>query len=117
MSTPVTDNREILQKADLALSELTSAGGVLQPAQAARFMRIMIDEAVLMRQSKVVPMRSPNQLIEKIRFESRVLRPGQEATALSLADRSKPVLGKVSLDAKLYKGEVHLSDEILEDSI
>lgn len=117
MTTPVTDNREILQKADLALAELTSGAGVLQPAQAAKFMRILIDEAVLLSMATVVPMRSPIQLIEKIRFGSRVLRPGQEATALALADRSAPDLSKVELNAKLYKAEVRLSDEILEDSI
>ena len=117
MSHPVTDNREFIHKADLALGDLTTGGGLLQPAQAARFMRIFISEAVITRMAAVVPMRSPKQLIEKIRFASRVLRPGQEATALSLADRSRPDLTKVELDAKLFKAEVKLSDEILEDSI
>lgn len=117
MPNPVTDNKVMLRKADLALSDLTTGGGLLQPAQAARFMRIMIDEAVIMKMATVVPMRSPKQLIEKIRFASRVLRPGQEATALAAADRSKPDLTKVELDAKLYRAEVHLSDEVLEDSI
>lgn len=117
MSHPVTDNREFIHKADLALGDLTTGGGLLQPAQAARFMRILISEAVITRMAAVVPMRSPKQLIEKIRFASRVLRPGQEATALSLADRSRPDLTKVELDAKLFKAEVKLSDEILEDSI
>ena len=56
-------------------------------------------------------------MIEKIRFAARVLRPGQEATALAVADRSEPNLTKVELDAKLYKAEVRLSDEVLEDSI
>lgn len=117
MTTPVTDNTVMLRKADLALSDLTTGSGLLQPAQAARFMRILIDEAVLMRMATVVPMKSPKQLIEKIRFGSRVLRPGQEATALALGDRSRPDLTKVELDAKLYKAEVRLSDELLEDSI
>lgn len=117
MATPVTDNREFITKADLVLSDLTTGGGLLQPAQAARFMRILIDEAVLVKMSSVVPMRSPKQLIEKIRFGSRVLRPGSEATALAAADRSAPDLTKVELDAQLFKAEVRLSDEILEDSI
>lgn len=117
MSHPVTPNREFIHKADLAVGQLTTDAGVLQPAQAAKFMRILIDEAVVVRMAKVVPMRSPKQLIEKIRFGSRVLRPGQEATALSAADRSAPDLSKVELDAKLFKAEVRLSDEVLEDSI
>jgi len=113
----VTNNRSILEKADLALGELTSDGGVLQPAQAQRFIRILIKESVVMGMATVTPMKSPKQLLEKIRFGSRILRAGAEATALPKADRSKPDLSKVELDAKLFKAEVRLSDEVLEDSI
>lgn len=113
----VTSNRSILEKADLALGDLTTDGGVLQPAQAQRFIRILIDKSVVMGMSTVTPMKSPKQLIEKIRFGSRILRAGAEATALPAGDRSKPDLSKVELDAKLFKAEVRLSDEVLEDSI
>jgi HK97 family phage major capsid protein len=113
----ITDNRSILEKADLALSDLTTNGGLLQPAQAAKFMRILIKQSKLMGMSTVVPMRSPKQLIEKIRFNGRVLRAGTEATALASGDRSKPDLGKVELDAQLFKAEVRLDNEVLEDSI
>lgn len=113
----VTDNRSFIQKADLALSDLTTSGGLLQPAQAQKFMRILIEEAKLMPMTTVVPMRSPTQLVEKLRFASRILRAGQEATALSSAERSKPNLGKVELNAKLFKAEVRLDDETLEDNI
>ena len=113
----VMDNRTILQKADLALSDLTTGGGLLQPAQAQKFIRILIDESVILKQGTVVPMRSPKQLIEKIRFGSRILRPGTESTALPVADRAKPDLTKVELDAQLFKAEVRLNNEVLEDSI
>lgn len=113
----VTDNRSLLAKADLALSDLTSSGGLLQPAQAAKFMRIMIKASRVLGMSTVVPMRAPKQLIEKIRFGSRVLRAGTEATALSAAERSKPDLSKVELNAQLFKAEVRLDNEVLEDSI
>ncbi len=111
------NNRSILRKADLALSDLTTDGGLLQPAQAIKFMRILIEHSVVMGLSTVVPMRSPKQLIEKIRFASRILRAGTEATALSAADRAKPDLGRVELDAQLFKAEVRLDNEVLEDSI
>lgn len=111
-------NETLIQKAaDLALADLTTGGGLLQPAQAMNFMRILIDEAVLLKQSTVVAMRSPIQLIEKIRFQSRILRNGSEATPLSSTDRAKPTLGKVTLSANLFKAEVRLDNEILEDSI
>jgi HK97 family phage major capsid protein len=110
-------NRTILEKADLALADLTAGGGILKPAQAKKFMRLLIKESVLMKLATVIPMGSPKQQISKIKFGSRILRPGQEATALPLADRAKPDLSSVELDAQLFKAEVRLSDEVLEDSI
>lgn len=111
------NNRTILEKADLALSDLTAGGGLLKPTQALKFMRLLVKKSVLMQLVTVVPMGSPKQEVSQIKFGKRILRPGQEATALAAADRSKPDLSKVELDAKLVKGEVRLSDETLEDSI
>ncbi|HET9622031.1 MAG TPA: phage major capsid protein [Kofleriaceae bacterium] len=99
------------------MSDLTAGGGILQPAQAQKFLRILINEAVVLKQATVVPMRSPKQLIEKIRFANRILRAGAEAAPLAAADRAAPNLGQVELDAQLFKAEVRLSNEILEDSI
>jgi len=113
----VYDNRTILEKADLALADLTAGGGLLQPAQAQKFIRILIQESVVLKISTVVPMRSPKQLIEKIRFGGRILRAGTESTALAAGDRVKPDLGSVELDAQLFKAEVRLNNEVLEDSI
>lgn len=110
-------NRTILEKADLALADLTAGGGILKPAQAQKFMRLLIKESVLMKMATVVPMGSPKQQISKIKFGNRILRPGQEATALGVIDRAKPDLTYIELDANLFKAEVRLSDETLEDSI
>jgi len=111
------NNRTILEKADLALADLTAGGGILKPAQAQKFMRLLIKDSVLMKLATVIPMASPKQQISKIKFGSRILRPGQEAVALTAADRVRPDLSQVELDAKLFKAEVRLSDEVLEDSI
>ena len=113
----MTGNQTLIQKADLALSDLLTDGGLLQPAQAQRFIRTLIDESVVMPLSTVVPMRSPTQLIEKLRFGSRVLRAGTEGQALSAADRAAPDLEKIELTAQLFKAEVRLNNEVLEDSI
>ena len=83
-------NRSILEKADLALADLTAGGGLLQPAQAQKFMRLLIKQSVLLQLATVVPMASPKQQISKIKFGARVLRPGQEGTALGAVDRVKP---------------------------
>ncbi|GAB1376882.1 hypothetical protein MASR1M48_17340 [Lactococcus petauri] len=111
------DNKTLLQKADLAVADMVNDGGYLLPAQALRFMRILIDEPTLIKQTRVIPMKAPKQMIEKIRFGSRILRPGDSGVALSGGDRVKPDLGSVELDAELFKAEVRLNDETLEDSI
>ena len=110
-------NESLINKADAALADLTSDGGMLQPAQAQKFLRVLIDEAVLLKMATVTPMKSPKQLIEKIKFGSRILRAGSENEALPAADRAKPSLGKVELDAQLFKAEVRLNNEVVEDSI
>ena len=117
LAAGLLDNRTVLEKADLALADLTAGGGLLQPAQAQKFIRILIDESVILKQGTVVPMKSPKQLIEKIRFAGRILRAGAEAAAVPAGDRSKPDLSQVELDAQLFKAEVRLNNEVLEDSI
>jgi HK97 family phage major capsid protein len=112
-----TSNRTLLEKADLALADLTAGGGVLLPAQAQKFMRLLIKQSVLMQMATVVPMASPKHQIAKIKFGSRILRRGTEATALPVADRARPDMSHLELDAQLVKAEVHLSDEVLEDNI
>jgi hypothetical protein len=110
-------NMSLLQKADLALADLTSGGGILQPETAQKFMRILINEAVVMKQATVVPMKSMKMEIPKIQFGSRILRAGSVGVALSASDRSKPDTSNVELDAELFKAEVRLPNEVLEDNI
>ncbi len=111
-----TSNQVLLNKADMALADITSSG-ILLPAQAKQFIKLLIKEAVVMKMATVVPMKSMKQQVDKIRFESRILRAGSEATALPAADHSKPTTSQVELDAKLFKAEVRLTDELLEDNI
>ena len=110
-------NMSILQKADLALSDLTSGGGVLQPETAQKFMRILIDESKLMKLATVVPMKSMKMEVPKIRFTNRILRAGQSGVALDSASRAKPALTNVELNTQLFKAEVRLPNEVLEDNI
>ena len=110
------DNRDIVQKADFLVAQL-APGGLLEPAQADRFIRLAIDASVLMQKMTRVDMKAPKELREKIRYGSRALRAGTEATALSVAERSRPDTSKVELDAQLVKAETRVSFEALEDSI
>jgi len=110
-------NRSLIEKADLSLSDLSTGGGALVAAQARRLIRTLIDESVVMPMATVVAMRSPTQLLEKIRFDQRVLRAGTEAQALNVNDRASPEMDKEELNAQLFKAEVRLNNEVLEDSI
>lgn len=100
----------------MALSDLTS-GGLLVPAQAQKFIRILIEEAKVMKLATVTPMKSHTQEINKIKFGSRILRAAAEGVALPEADRAKPTTSKVTLVARPFKAQVNLTYEVLEDSI
>lgn len=117
MPAGLTDNRHILAKADLALSDLQTDGGYMVTEQAQKFMRILILRSVVMGMATVEPMKSPSKELDKIRFAGRVLRAGSPGVALGIDGRSKPDLGKVTLEAKLFKAEVRLNSETLEDQI
>jgi hypothetical protein len=80
-------------------------------------MRLLIKQSVVMKLATVTPMPAPKYQVSKIKFGSRILRAGKEATALAVADRAKPDLSFLELDAQLFKAEVYLSDEVLEDNI
>jgi len=110
-------NRSILEKAELALADITGQNGILQTAQAQRFIKLLVKESKVMGMATVTPLKAPKQLVNKTRFTSRVLRRGQEATALAEADRSKPTFTFVEHDAQLFKAEVRITDEVLEDNI
>jgi len=117
MPAGLTDNRSILQKADLALADLLTDGGLLVPEQAQQFLRILIRKSAIMGMATVEPMKSPEKEINKIRFASRILRAGSTGVALTEADRSKPDTSQVTLQSRLFKAEVRLNNETLEDSI
>lgn len=110
-------NRALLEKADLALSDIIADGGYLEPQQAKKFIKLLIDESRLLKMVTFRTMDSPKLLIEGTRFGSMVLKPGVSGEALTEADRSKPDFTKVELDAQLFKGEVRIPDEVFEDII
>jgi len=110
-------NRSLIEKADLALQDLITGGGYLQPEQSLKFMRLLIKQSKLLQMTTVRPMKAPKASVSQIKFGSRVLRRGAENVALTQAERSKPDFKIVELDAKLFKAEVHLDDEVLEDNI
>jgi len=110
------DNRTLIQKADFLLADL-APGGLLNTAQADRFIQLAIDSAVVMPNMTRVDMNAPKEAREKIRYGSRALRKGTEASSLMVGQRAKPSTSKVELSAELVRAETRLSFETLEDSI
>ena len=120
---------ELSQKADFALSELTSNGGVLNPEQNDTFIRKLIDQPTMLRAVRTVPMNTPEMKLNKIGFGSRILKVAPRGTPpymaddgsndrwLAAADRSKPTTSQVNLTTKEVMAEVRIPYEVLEDNI
>lgn len=113
----MTTNGTILQKADIAVADLQSNGGYLQPEQAAAFIRKLIAEPTVLKSSRLVTMTSPQRQINKIGFGSRILRPAVSGVALTQSERSKADLGKVTLTTKEVIAEIRLPYDVVEDNI
>jgi HK97 family phage major capsid protein len=117
------------QKVDLALSQLTSNGGLLNPVQNETFIRNLIDQPTMLRGIRTVPMSAPEQKINKIGFGSRILKVAPQGTQpyaddngtndryLPMADRSAPTTSQVNLTTKEVMAEVRIPYEVLEDNI
>ncbi len=108
-----------LEKATFSTADITAApgGGLLSPQQAREFLRILIDESVLLKEANNQTSLSPKFEVPRISFGNRILRPGVEGARLDVGDRVKPLTGLVTLSTNLFKGEVPVSDELFEDNI
>jgi HK97 family phage major capsid protein len=113
----MSSNAELIKKADIALSDLVSDGGLLSPEQTDRFIRTLIDSPTVLNAARVVTMNAPTRKINKIGFGSRILRPAVSATALDPEDRVKPTTSQVVLNTKEVIAEVHIPYDVLEDNI
>lgn len=123
-------NGELLRKADLAIADLQSGGGVLNPEQGNRFIRKLIDQPTILNSARVVEMVSPVRNIDKIGFGKRIMRRGTEGVALDTAAvdgafngvteataRAKPTTSQVVLTTKEVLAEVRITYNTMEDNI
>jgi len=114
MTTP---NKALLEKADIALSDLSANGGLLLPEQANTFIRKLIQSPTMIRVARVTTMVSPQRKINKIVFGSRILQPAVSATALTEDQRSKPTTEQVELNTNEVIAEVDIPYDVMEDNI
>lgn len=108
---------ELLKKADMALTNITTSGGLLNTEQSDNFIDEIIDSQTIMKVVRTTPMNGPTMELSALGFGSRVTRPGAEATAVSSGDRAVPDIRTISLSSKLYKAQTNMTYEVLEDNI
>jgi hypothetical protein len=108
---------EILSKANEVTTSVVGndSGGILNPSQANRFLDFVIDQSVLMQNSRVVRMRSPQMEIDKVSVGTRLLAKATEAT--DTGSNSAVTFSKVSLSTVKLRLDWALSTESLEDNI
>ena len=110
--------RSIVEKADIAVSNLISCGGYLNPMQSNAFIRMLIEQPTLLKQIRTVPMNSPTMQINKIGFTSRLLKAAPTSGSyLAAGDRSRPSTEQVNLKTSEILAEVHIPYDVLEDNI
>jgi hypothetical protein len=126
----MSSNKELLQKADWAVGDLSSNGGLLNPEQANTFIRKLLVQPTLLRQVRRVVMSAPERKVNKIQFNKRILRAATSATALSGAAvdgafdpsveatlRAKPITEQITLQTKEVIAQVNLPYDLIEDNI
>ena len=108
---------EILSKANEVTSSVVNAGsgGLLKPEQSNRFLDYVIDQSVLMKNARVVRMRTPQIEIDKLAIGTRLMRKATEAT--NDGSNAAVTFSKVTLTSVKLRLDWELSTESLEDNI
>lgn len=110
------DNKDVLFKSAMTSADL-STGGYLNAEQSEKFLRGVIDQPTLLKQTRSLTFNGDSKKIEKIGFGSRIMHAAAEDTALTSDKYSKPTTDKVTLVTKEAIAEVRISYDTLEDNI
>lgn len=108
---------EILAKANEVTTSVVGAdsGGLLNAEQANRFLDFVVDQSVLMQNSRVVRMRTPSMDIDKMSVGTRLLAKATEAT--DTGTNSAVTFSKISMTSVKLRLDWEVSTESLEDNI
>lgn len=106
---------EIIEKA-FTTGDLAT-GGLLNPEQAARFVRRVINASKVILEARREAMTAQKKLIEKIGFGTRIMVAATEATAPTGGDIKEPTTTKVELSVVETLAAVDVSYSALEDNI
>jgi len=108
---------EILAKANEVTTGVVGndSGGLLNAEQANRFLDFVVDQSVLMQNSRVVRMRTPTMDIDKMAVGTRLLAKATEAT--DTGTNAAVTFSKVSMTSVKLRLDWEVSTESLEDNI
>ncbi|MFQ6098052.1 MAG: phage major capsid protein, partial [Armatimonadota bacterium] len=104
---------ELLEKA-IDTSDLGS-GGLLNTEQANKFIDFVVDESVMIKDARVIRMKSPVTQVDKVATTGRVSQPKTEGVAPGTL--SEPAFSKVTLSAVGIITPFEATYEALEDNV
>lgn len=125
----MTTRNANLERADIAINQLDTNGGLLSPDQANTFIDMILDQPTILPQARVVRMNAPEVKINRIGFGERILRAARNAAGLGAEDdgsngryvrkseRAAPSTAQIQLRDSEIIAEVRIPYEVLEDNI
>lgn len=109
------DSRELLEKVVSTTVVGAGGGGLMNAKQANRFIDYVVDQSVLIKDSRVVRMVEPTQDIDKVNIGSRIVRKATEAVDDGV--NADPTFTKISMTTVKLRLDWELTTESLEDNI
>jgi len=116
-----------LLRADLALANLDTDGGLLQPEQANRFIDLVVEQPTMLAQVRQIRMARSSMKINKLGFDTRIMHAasqtgsanddGSNGRYLAAAKRSKPKTAQIELNTSESIAEIRIPYEVFEDNI
>ncbi|KKK82455.1 hypothetical protein LCGC14_2803210 [marine sediment metagenome] len=114
-------NKELLEKAALETDDFGGAGEArLTVEQAEAFIQIAIKEQAMLKDVRTVLNNAATWEENRLSF-GRILKPASAAGVgeqgrLTDANRTQPTTGIVIMSTRLFRGEVLISDSVMEDN-
>ncbi len=110
---------ELLRKATLVTGDFDGPGEApLTIEQVDQFVRLAVNPQVMLPDVRTVRSNSAKWQESTLDFSgARIMKPGTEATELPAGDRVKPTTGIVEISTVLIRGQVPVSDEVMEDQV
>jgi len=111
-------NEQLLRKATLSSTDFGGSGEApLSVAQVDQFIELMSAEQVMLNDVRTVTSTSSKWQESIVDFSSRIARAGTEGSRLGSGDQVKPSTGIVEISTVLLRGEVPVTDEVMEDNV